>query len=117
VSLAEWDPDEPAASSDVALEGSLLDIVEDISGRIEEHHHLASSEFRIREAGRILGAVDGETMVGAERFNGGDPMRDRVVAKTGRLREDEDREPGLRAFSLGDPAERREEDAEDDQQR
>ena len=86
----------------IALEGSLLVRVEDVSGGAEEHDDLVSSEFRISEAAGILRAVDGETVLGAQRFDGGDPCRDRVVAKAGRLREDEDGEPRLRALGLGD---------------
>ena len=52
-----------------------------------------------------------------KRLDGGDPLRDRIVAKAGRLREDEDREPGLRALRLGGAAQRHPQDGEDEQQR
>ena len=33
-------------------------------------------------------------MLGAQRLDGGDPLANRLMAKTGGLGEDEDREPG-----------------------
>src|SRR6516165_12183132 len=110
------DAGEPAARPDVAFKCSLLAVVEDVTGGAQEYDHLVPSELRIGEARGVLRAVDRETMVGPERLDGGDAVRNRVVAKAGRLAENEDRELGLRALRLGDAARRPAEHAEDDQQ-
>src|SRR6266446_1397365 len=91
------DAGEPAAGADEALEGGLLARVENVSRRAEEDDDPEPREFRHSEAAGVFRAVDAETMLGAQRFDRGNALRNRVVAKAGRLREDEDGEPRLGA--------------------
>src|ERR1700730_12028224 len=89
------DAGEPAAGADEGLEGGLLAWVEDLSRGAEEDDDSVPGEFRRSEAAAVLGAVDAEPVLGTQRFDRGNALRDRVVAKAGRLREDEDGEPRL----------------------
>jgi len=90
------DAGEPTAGADEALEGGLLARVENVSRRAEEDDDPVPREFRRSETAGVLG-VNAETMLGAQRSDGGNALRNRVVAKAGRLREDEDGEPRLGA--------------------
>src|ERR1700738_1816490 len=92
------DADEPAAGPDIALEGGFLVCVEDVPGGAEEYDDLVSSELRIGKARGIFCAVHGEAVFGAEGLDGGDSVGDRVVTKSARLREDENREQRLRGL-------------------
>src|SRR5205823_3784066 len=89
------DADKTAPRPDVAFKCSLFSIVEDVSGRAQEHHDFVSGQPRIGEASSVLRAVHSELVFSANRRYGGDTLRDRIMAKAGRLREDEDSEPRL----------------------
>src|SRR6266404_585147 len=110
------DADEAAAGADIAFESGFLVCVEDGPGGTEEYDDLVSSELRIGETRGILRAIHGEGVFGAERLDGGDPVGDRVVTKSTRLREDEHSEPRLRALRRGAAVDRRAENREHDQQ-
>ena len=53
-------------------------------------------------------------MLGTQRLDRGDPLRDRIVAKAGGLRKHENGEAGLRALRICDAAQRHAEKAKDD---
>ena len=91
------DAGEPPAGADEALDGSLLAWVEDLSRGAEEDDDPVPGEFRRIEPAGVLGAVHAEPVLGTQRFDRGNALRNRVVAKAGRLREDEDGEPRLGA--------------------
>jgi hypothetical protein len=78
-----------AAGLDVVLERRLLLRVEHVAGGREEHDRVVLGELRGVELRRVLGRVDGEGVGGAERLDGGDPGRDRVVPEACGLREDQ----------------------------
>src|SRR5439155_18383797 len=82
--------DKAAASADELLEGSLLVRVENVSGRAEEDDDPVSREFGCRKTAGVLGGVDAETVLGAQRLDGGNSVGNRVVTKAGRFREHED---------------------------
>ena len=46
----------------------------------------------MREVGGVVGGVDPEAVLGSERLDGRDRVRDRQVDETHRLREDQDAE-------------------------
>jgi hypothetical protein len=79
--------------ADEALKGRLLAWGEDVSCGAEKNDDPASAEFRRSEAAGVLRAVDAETVLRTQRFDGGNAVRDRVVAERGRLREDQRTEP------------------------
>src|SRR5437667_9848597 len=87
-----------AARPDVSFEGGLLAWCENIPVRIEEHHALVARQTGIGEPRAVLAAVDSESVLGAERRDGGDALRDRVVTKAGRFGEDEHGKPGFGAL-------------------
>ena len=77
------------ARRDVALECGLLRVGEDVARGRQEDDGLVLGEVGVVEGGRVLGGVDREVVRGAERLDRGDALVDRVVAKVGRLGEDE----------------------------
>ena len=83
------DADKSPAASDISFEGGLLCRIEDIPGGEEEDHDLVSRQCCIGEARGILGGVNGKTVLGAERPDRGNAVRDRVMAKLGGLGKDE----------------------------
>jgi len=88
------DAGEPAAGADEALEGSLLARVEDLSRGAEEDDDPVPGEFAAvnRPASSVLSTLNpcSAPALRSRRCPAGS-----IVAKVGRLREDEDGEPRL----------------------
>ncbi|MEN9358489.1 MAG: hypothetical protein RL095_24 [Verrucomicrobiota bacterium] len=80
-----------AAGLDVGLEGLLLFAVENIHGGGEEDDAAEALELGAGESGGVLGGFHREAVLGAELFQCGDAVGDRVVAEAGGLGEDQDR--------------------------
>src|SRR5271155_3651412 len=100
------DADKAAAGTDVSLEGGLLVCIEDIAGRAEEYDDLVSSQNRVAEPRGIFRAVHGKTVLGPERLDRRNPLRDRIVTKAGGLGEDEHGEPRIATPRCGGEMER-----------
>ena len=83
------DADVAVAGRDVALEGGLLSVAEDVARGRQEDDGLVLGEVRVVELGRILGGIDGEAVGRAELLDRRDAGRDRVVAEAGGLGEDQ----------------------------
>src|SRR5690242_10092713 len=77
--------DEAAAGTDVSFEGRLLVRVQNVSGRAEEYDGLVPGQNRIAQPRSILGTLHRKAVFGSERLDRSDPLRDRIVAKGGRL--------------------------------
>src|ERR671924_2301035 len=88
------DADKPAAGSNVSLKRAFLGRGEYVSGGVEEHDDFVSTQYSFGEARSVFGAVDRETMLGAQLRNGCDPLRDRVMPKARGLGKNQHREPG-----------------------
>jgi hypothetical protein len=84
-----------AAGPDVAFEGTLLRLVQHVTGGAQPHHDVISGEVAVGERGGVLGRVDPEVVTGAELLDRGHPGRDRVVPERRGLREDQRAEPGM----------------------
>jgi hypothetical protein len=84
-----------AAGADVALEGGLLFVVEDVAGCREPDDGVVLREIRRRERGGVLGRVDREVVGGAEALDHCDAVGNRIVAETRCLGEDQDVERGF----------------------
>src|SRR3984893_5043136 len=89
------DADKTAAGADVSLKGGLLARIEDIAGRVEEYDGLVLSQGRVAEPLGVFGAVHRKPVLGPQRLDRRNPLRDRIVAKSGGLGEDEDAEPRI----------------------
>jgi hypothetical protein len=74
----------------VALERALLGLVEDVARRGHEDDDVVLGEVGVGELRRVLGRVDREAVLRAERLDRRDPLRDRVVTELDRLGEHED---------------------------
>jgi hypothetical protein len=83
-----------AAGLDVPLEGGLLGVGEEVAGRGEEDDDVVLREVGVVELRRVLGRVDLEVVVGAERLDRRDPLGDGVVAEAGGLGRSRARRPG-----------------------
>ena len=82
--------DPPVTCADVALERRLLHIVQHVAGREQEDDGVVAGEVCVGECAGVLGRIDGEAVVRAERLHRLHGSRDRGVAEAGRLREDQD---------------------------
>src|SRR5215469_15113598 len=96
--------DKTAPGADVSLERLLLSRVEDIAGRVEEYDDLVAGQIRVIEPCRIFGAGHRKAMPAPERLDRRDPLRDRIVAVSGGLRENQHVEAGV--GTLGQPGAR-----------
>jgi hypothetical protein len=84
------DAEVAVAGPDVALEGGLLRVVEDVAGGAEPDHGVVLGEVRVRERVGVLGGVDLEALPAAELADRGGAVGDAVgVPERGRLGEDE----------------------------
>src|SRR6516225_4638435 len=82
------DADKSAARADVAFERSLMLLIEDVPGRAEEHDNLVLRERRVGETPGVFRVIHSKAVLGAERPDGGDAVRYRVVTKPSGLGED-----------------------------
>ena len=78
-----------AAGLHVALERSLLGVVEHVARSREPDDDVVLGEVCVGELRRILGRVDGEPVLRTERLDRRDALRDRVMTERCRLREHE----------------------------
>ena len=92
------DADKTAAGADVSLKGGLLARIEDVAGRVEEYDGLLLSQGRVAEPLGVIRAVHRKPVLGPQRLDRRNPLRDRIVAKSGGLGEDEDAEPRIAAL-------------------
>jgi hypothetical protein len=88
--------DEAVPGADVALEGSLLGIVEHVARGVEKDDGVKTGEGRVVEGSWVHGRLYGEIVDGAQSLDGGDSRGDRRVAVAGRAGEYEDPERGVR---------------------
>jgi hypothetical protein len=77
--------DPSVAGVDVALERSLLRVVEHVAGREQEDDGVVAGEVRVRERASVLGRVDREAVLRAERRDRLHRGGDRRVSEAGRL--------------------------------
>src|SRR5262249_58934862 len=83
----------PAAVLNIALEGgSLVIIVQNVSGGVQEHQHGVLGQILIGELRGILRGRYGEVVFGAQFLDRGNPILDGIVSITGGLGEYKDRE-------------------------
>ena len=78
-----------AAALDVALEGALLRVVEDLAGGGEEDDDVERRQVGVGELRRVLGGHDGEAVGRADLLDRRDAGRDGVVPEAAGPREDE----------------------------
>ena len=87
------DAEEAAAAMDVAPERTAMVLPRDrLAGGRQEDERVEAGEVAVGERPLVLGLLDGEPPLAPEPANRGDSRGDRVVAKAGGLREDEDAE-------------------------
>ena len=83
------DADEAAAAADVLLEGVLLRRVQDVAGGVEKDDGLILRQLILREGPGVLRRRHGEAVLGAQRLDRRDAVRDGGMAEALRPGEDE----------------------------